>query len=103
MRRFTGAYNGTIRLRKGERKIEFYNKSFFVSTEVEVVDGLMIFVNVEQSVTSVDFRQKEIKEAEKERKERLRSDFLTNLFFFILLNLFTILAIMRFLAACDII
>ena len=96
MRRFTGVYNGTIKLRIGEHRIEFFDKSFSISKNVEITDGLMIFVEVERSIVSIDFEHKERKETEKERRERLRSDFLTNLFFFVLINLFAVLAIMRF-------
>jgi hypothetical protein len=98
IRRFTGRYDGIIKIRGGERKITFSNKEHSASTVVKAADRLEICVDVANSVVNAETKCQNMEGSE----DRLKSYNGINLFLFLMTNLLMLLAVLRILAIYDI-
>ena len=103
VQRLKGKYNGTLRLRSGVHKIRFYNESFSVSADVDTSEDPMVFVEVEHSTVSINIKHKDKKYTADEIAEGLRSDYLFNMFLFLVFNLLLLGRVLRLFLILDII
>jgi hypothetical protein len=103
VRRFVGEYNGSLKLRNGDRRVTFYNELFSVSADIEPAENLTIDIERNDSIATIDVGYKEMNNTSEELTERTRSDYRINMFLFGIINFLMVLAILRLLFIFDII